>query len=127
MARTLVLCAGSSALLAWCWLRLEEPHASSRTAFWVIVLAVVPALLPRLRWRLLALAAASVLALHAALGVWISHPLRPLSRFWDGFLEFYDVQLPFAQAGHAHMEGVLLVALFASCAAVACATTSFIV
>ena len=124
MARTLVLCVGSSLLLAWCWLRLEQPHPSSGTALWLMFLAILPALLPRLRWRLVALAGASVLALHAALGAWITHPLRLLSRFWDGFLEFYDVQLPFAPVGHAHMEGVILVALFASCAAVALAVSA---
>jgi hypothetical protein len=80
---------------------------------------VTPALLPRLRLRLLALIPAAVLALHAALGVWILHPLRLLGRFGHGFLEFYDVKLPFAAAVHPRMEAVLLVALFASCAVVA--------
>jgi len=100
-------------------LRLGQPHASSSTALWLIVLAVAPALLPRLRLRLLALVPATVLALHAALGAWIVHPLRLLGRFGRGFIEFYDVKLPFAAAVHPRMEGVLLVALFASCAVVA--------
>src|SRR5581483_8842000 len=41
------------------------------------------------------------------------------SRFGGGFLEFYDVRLPFAAAPHPRMEGVILIALFASVAAVA--------
>src|SRR5262249_61393192 len=64
---------------------------------------------------------AIALALHAALGVWIVHPLRLLGRFDGGFLEFYDVRLPFAAAAHQRMEGVVLIALFASCAVVAMA------
>jgi len=118
MARTAVLCAGPAALLAWSWLRLGQPHAGASTALWLIVLALVPALLPRRRQRLLALVPASVLALHIALGVWIVHPFRLLGRFGSGFLQFYDVRLPFAAASHPKMEGVVLVALFASCAIV---------
>jgi len=61
------------------------------------------------------------LGLHAALGVWIVHPIRLLGRFGGGFLEFYDVRLPFAAASHPRMEGVILIALFVSCAVVAMA------
>ena len=118
MARTAVLCAGPAALLAWSWLGLGQPHAGAATALWLVVLALVPVLLPRPRLRLLALVPASVLALHIALGVWIVHPLRLLGRFGSGFLQFYDVRLPFAAASHPKMEGVVLVALFASCAIV---------
>ncbi len=78
----------------------------------------MPALLPRPRQRLLALGPAAVLALHAAVGVWIVHPITLLGRFGGGFLEFYDIRLPFATASHPRMEAVLLVALFASCAVV---------
>src|SRR6266480_168146 len=119
MARTAALYAGPAALLAWSWLRLAQPHAGASTALWLIALGLAPALLPRPRQRLLALVPASMLALHAALGVWIVHPLRLLGRFGNGFLEFYDVRLPFAAATHPKMEGVILVALFASCAVVA--------
>jgi len=116
VARTAALGAGAGALLAWSWLRLGQPHARASTAVWVVALALVPALLPRARWRLLALVPASVLALHTAFGTWIVHPIRLLGRFGGGFLEFYDVRLPFAAPSHPRMEGVILVALFASCA-----------
>ena len=96
MARTAVLCAGPGALLAWSWLRLGQPHAGASTALWLIALAVAPALLPRARWRAFAVVSAAVLALHSALGVWIVHPIRLLGRFGGGFLEFYDVRLPFS-------------------------------
>ena len=112
MARTAAFCAAPSALLAWNWLRLGQPHASTPTALWLIALAVAPALLPRLRLRLVALVPATVIALHSALGVWVAHPLRMLGRFGHGFIEFYDVKLPFAAAAHPRMEDILLVALF---------------
>jgi transglutaminase superfamily protein/transglutaminase TgpA-like protein len=124
MLRTFVLCAGPAALLAWNWLRLGHPHTDARTAVWLIVLAVIPALLPRTRWRLLALSATSVIALHTALGVWATHPGRLLGRFGGGFLEFYDAKLPFGVATHPRMEGVILVALFVSCAGVALAVSA---
>ena len=75
MARTAAFWAAPSALLAWSWLRLGQPHAALSTAFWLIALALAPALLPRPRQRVLALVPASVLALHVALGVWLVHPL----------------------------------------------------
>jgi transglutaminase-like putative cysteine protease len=118
-ARTLALYAPAAAVLAWCWLRLERPHAGAGTALWLIVLAVVPFLLPRRGLQLAALAVASALALHAAFGIWITHPLRLAGRFGHGFLEFYDVKLPFLALHHQRMEGVILVALFVSCAVVA--------
>jgi len=124
MARTAALCAGPAALLAWSWLRLGQPHAGASTALWLIVLAVAPALLPRPRWRAVATVPAAVLALHSALGVWIVHPMRLLGRFGGGFLEFYDVRLPFAAVSHPRMEGVVLVALYAFCAAVAMAVAA---
>jgi protein-glutamine gamma-glutamyltransferase len=115
MARTAALYAPPAALLAWSWLRLGQPHASSWTALWLVALALVPCLLPRARWRVPALLAVSVLALHASFGVWGTHPLRLFERFGRGFLEFYDVRLPFASIAHPRMEGVVLIALFASC------------
>src|SRR5204863_3823 len=57
MARTAAFWAAPSALLAWSWLRLSQPHAAASTALWLIALALAPALLPRPRQRRLALAA----------------------------------------------------------------------
>src|SRR5204862_159246 len=47
MARTAAFWAAPSALLAWSWLRLSQPHAAASTALWLIALALAPALLPR--------------------------------------------------------------------------------
>lgn len=121
MGRTAGLGAAAGVLLAWCWLRLERPHAGLWEAVWLVGLGVVPALLPRRSWRLAALVPAAVLAGHSAFGVWVVHPLRLADRFGKGFLEFYDVRLPFAAGAHPRMEGVILIALFASAAVVALA------
>ena len=121
MARTTGLSAAAGALLAWCWLRLGAPHAAARDAVWLIALATLPALAPTLRRRLAALVVAVPLAVHAAFGLWPTHPGRLAGRFGGGFLEFYDVKLPFASAAHPRMEGVVLIALFASTAVVALA------
>ncbi len=118
-AQTLALYAGPAALLAWCWLRLERPPVGAGTALWLIGLAVAPVLLPGRPLRLAATLVAATLAFHTAFGVWVEHPGRLLARFGDGFLEFYDVRLPFLAAHHPRMEGVILVALFVSCAVVA--------
>jgi transglutaminase-like putative cysteine protease len=125
MARTLPLCAVAGAVLAWCWLRLETARGSAWQGIWLIALGVLPMLLPRRSWRLAALVPAAVLAAHAAFGVWLPlHPLRLLARFGHGFLEFYDVRLPFSAAAHPRMSGVVLIALFASAAALALAVAA---
>jgi len=115
MVRTAALFAAPAAVLAWSWLRLGNPHASSSKALWLIALALVPCLLACGRWRVPVLVASAALALHAAFGVWLMHPLRLFERFGRGFLEFYDVKLPFSSTAHPRMEGVILIALFASC------------
>ena len=115
MVRTAALFAAPAAVLAWSWLRLGNPHASSSKALWLIALALVPCLRARARWRVPVLVASAALALHAAFGVWLMHPLRLFERFGRGFLEFYDVKLPFSSTAHPRMEGVILIALFASC------------
>src|SRR5690349_18686115 len=106
--RTVALYAPAAAVLAWCWLRLERPHVGAGTALALIVLAVVPFVLSRRPLQLAALGTATVLALHAAFGIWLTHPLRLAARFGDGFLEFYDVKLPFVASHHPRMEGVIL-------------------
>jgi transglutaminase-like putative cysteine protease len=52
-------------------------------------------------------------------------PGHVLGRFGDGFLEFYDVQVPFDAAVHPRMHGVLLLAVFAFTLVVALAATAY--
>jgi transglutaminase-like putative cysteine protease len=124
MGKTVVLCAGPVALLAASWLRLESPRASAAQALWIIGLAVAPSLLPRAPWRAFGYALASLLAAQTALHTTPLHLGRLLHRFSTGFLEFYDFRLPFVRPEHPRMHGVILLALFASCAAVALAVAA---
>jgi protein-glutamine gamma-glutamyltransferase len=112
--KTLLVVALSAPLIAWSWLRMEDGSDAGAAAL-VVVLALVPLLAPTRRLR----AVAAVLALLLVgviafdLGPGWSLPGRLLARFGDGFLEFYDVQIPFNPVAHPRMHGVLLVAVFA--------------
>jgi transglutaminase-like putative cysteine protease len=50
-------------------------------------------------------------ALRVAPGV--HYPGRLVSRFWQGFIDFYDVKLPFDPAVHRNMHGAILLGIFA--------------
>lgn len=130
MRKTVLLYLIPAWLVASSWLRLEEEPVGGQ-AFWMAVLALAPALVRRLWLRLAAFAAASVLAVHSAFGLW-ALDARPfdgrhdffgplLERFGRGILAFYDVLLPFDPRKHAAMHGVLLLAVFGFCLAVALA------
>src|SRR6266545_2364708 len=108
MARTLVFSAGLGALIAWNWGRLEQPRPS-----------VGALLLPlRLRFRsqvalLFAAEAAAVIAA-AAIALHVHRPYhlgRLADRAGSGFVDFYDVLVPFNGAAHPLMHGVLLLAV----------------
>jgi len=108
--RALLVGAFASTLLAWSWLRLEERTGTAQAAL-VVALALAPAIVPGTRRRAVAAALAAGSVLEIAFG-W-SYPGGILSRFGRGFLDFYDVQVPFDPGAHPRMHGVLLVALFA--------------
>jgi transglutaminase-like putative cysteine protease len=120
-----VLSAVAGWLIAWNWLRLET-DPSIRQAALVIVLAIVPALFGGLIARLVAsLAAIAVVAGMAFdLDLGRHEPGRLVSRAWNGFLEFYDVRLPFDGTFHAYMHGVILIAAFAFTLATALAVAA---
>ncbi len=120
-ARTLALGAVVATPIAWNWMRLEGGRSGGR-AMLIVLLALVPALGSR-RWRF-PLAGAALLVAGAVafrLGPGPDYPGRLPSRFWSGFLSFYDVQLPFSAAAHQTMEGTVLLAVFAFTAAAALA------
>jgi protein-glutamine gamma-glutamyltransferase len=108
--RALLVGALAATLLAWSWLRLGDGVASARAAP-VVALALLPALVPGARRRAAVAALAAAGALELAFG-W-SSPGQILSSFGRGFLDFYDVQVPFDAGAHPRMQSVLLVALFA--------------
>lgn len=111
MAKTAVFSLALGLLIAWNWGRLESP-SSGGPLLVIVALAIAPALLPTRRWRWtgvgVALLAAASVAMKAppwALG-------KILGRTWRGFLEFYDVLMPFDATAHPRMHGVLLLAVF---------------
>jgi transglutaminase-like putative cysteine protease len=112
--KTLFVVALAAPLLAWSWLRLEDGRDAGPAAL-VILLALVPLLFPTRRLRALAAVLATLVvgAIAFDLGPGPALPGHVLARFGDGFLEFYDVQIPFDPGAHARMHGVLLVAVFA--------------
>jgi transglutaminase-like putative cysteine protease len=117
MRRTLLLSLAAGALVAFSWFRLEEPRAGERLAL-VLALAVVPALLPSMGWRLAAFPLALALAAAAAFD---DSPLAVFDQAEVGLRSFYDVALPFDAAARPEMHGLVLLAIFAFSAAVALA------
>jgi protein-glutamine gamma-glutamyltransferase len=128
MLRTAAVYSLPAVLVMLAWLRLEEPRQGRATVFALLLLALAPALLPSLRLRLAAAAPA------ALAGVWLAFG-RPnggeqgffravWERFEDGFYDFYDVRVPFSPAEMPSMHGVVLLAAFAFCLALALAIAS---
>src|SRR5262245_48495662 len=113
MARTIAFSICLGFIIAWNWARLEEPPASGGAMLVMILLGTAPALLPTFRWRLAGFAVALLLAGTIALDV-----ARPWSigtiadRAGSGFLDFYDVLVPFEGATHPFMHGVIQLAVF---------------
>jgi transglutaminase-like putative cysteine protease len=123
MGRTAVVYVPAAVLLAVCWLRLETPRTGGE-AIVVLALALLPALLPSVRLRLAGAVVAALAAARVALGVSPFDEQGLWRELKDGFLEFYDIALPFDPAEHPDMHGVLLLALFAAGLALALAVAS---
>src|ERR1700736_3083332 len=101
MLRTAVFSAPLGALIAWNWSRLEEPRPGLAALAMMVGLGVAPTLLPFKRWRLAAGAVAFVAADSIALEVYRPWALGRLAgRITTGFLDFYDVLVPFQGAAH---------------------------
>ena len=110
MARTLVFSAGLGILFAWNWGRLEAPRPGVWPLALMIGLGIAVALAPTRPRRVGAGLVALVLAGSVALDVWRPDAIARLAG--NGFLEFYDVLVPFDGAAHPNMRGVLLLAVF---------------
>jgi transglutaminase-like putative cysteine protease len=120
LARTLVFSAGLGALVAWNWGRLEEPTPSVGPFLLMIALGIAPVLIPRVRWKFRAgavgIVAAEVVAVLAAASIALHvdrpyHLGRLAGRAGSGFVDFYDVLVPFNGPAHPLMHGVLLLAV----------------
>lgn len=120
MARTAAVYTLPAVLIALCWLRLEETRAPGLDWLWIVLLALGPALAPRLWIRLALVPAAALVA------AWVALDRPPiddrrgffgavLDRFYNGVGGYYDVTVPFSAVEHQRMHGVLLLAIFGFC------------
>jgi len=96
-------------VVAWAWLRLEQPIAPLWRPLALLALAVGAAAPQRRRLRLLAAVAATLLAARIVFGVDLL-PWRAVdgfstvgTRFGNGFSDFYGTHLPFDPRLHAAM------------------------
>jgi transglutaminase-like putative cysteine protease len=113
VARTISFAAGLGALVAWNWGRLEQPRPSIGPLALMVLLGIAPSLLPSKRWRLTGALAALFVAAPIALDVSRPYALGELaSRAGRGFLDFYDVLVPFDGTAHPLMHDVVLLAVF---------------
>ena len=96
MSKTIALSLVAGWLIAWNWLRLEN-GTSFGQAVLIVGLAIAPALFRSLPARAAAAVVAFLVVAGSAFGLGPSlhYPGRLLSRFGDGFLQFYDFKLPF--------------------------------
>ncbi|MGZ4390202.1 MAG: transglutaminase family protein [Gaiellaceae bacterium] len=103
-------------VVAALWLRLEQPRDHPARVAAVVILALAPALVRPLAARAAAGIVAFALAMRVAFGLSPLHVQRLVtgfgSRFSSGFLDFYDVRMPFDPRVHAEMRGVILTAVF---------------
>ncbi len=111
MRRTALVALVPAVVIAATWLRLEDPRDDPNRVAAVVVLALVPALVRPRIWRIVALVLSLVVGARIAFGWW-GHPIRVAAAFKNGFLDFYDVQVPFDPRVHAEMRSVILVAVF---------------
>jgi protein-glutamine gamma-glutamyltransferase len=105
-------------IVASAWLRLEDPSGGGQDALWIVLLALVPALLPTLALRLFAtgpvVLVAAWLALDRPLGEGGFFPIA-WERFDTGLARFYDVRVPFSGIEYPEMNGIVLLAIFGFC------------
>jgi protein-glutamine gamma-glutamyltransferase len=130
MPRTVLTAVLPALVVAFSWARLDETRAHVYAA---LAFALAPALLPRFALRLAALVPAAIAA------VWIAFRVSPLdarprderdffgpvwSRISDGFVDFYNVRVPFSGAEQPEMQGLLVLAVFGFCAALGLAVAA---
>jgi transglutaminase-like putative cysteine protease len=132
MARTALLSALAGAVIAFNWLRLEEPRSGGGRAALVVALAIAPALLRPLWLRVTGVVVALVAGAAVAFSESPTH-LWPYgrdfvaqagTRFGNGFVDFYDFRLPIDPGEHPRMHMVLLAAVFGFTLAVALAVAA---
>jgi transglutaminase-like putative cysteine protease len=132
--RNVLVAALPALVIAQTWLHLERPERDGGRMLLLVALALVPALAPRWRQRLALLVPAAALACAVAVRAapWDARPwderhdfFGPFaSRVGNGFLDFYDVKLPFDPYFHPQMHALLLLAAFGFAAALGLAAAA---
>jgi transglutaminase-like putative cysteine protease len=129
LARTLALYVLASLIVAAAWLRLLDGGVDYRTVALMILLGLLPtvAVATGKRWTAVAVGVAALLAAASeAFGVPVTDArwggehdfFGPvLGSFQDGFLQFYDTELPFRPVDFPVMNAVVMVAIFGFSAA----------
>jgi transglutaminase-like putative cysteine protease len=125
LVRTVVLYVLSGVLVAAAWLRLERGSVPARDVVLLLALGLVPAVAVAVGARRLVVAGLTAVVTLAACGEVFSTPVteaRPgaehdffgpvLGSFRDGFLNFYDAQLPFRRGDFPLMHADVLLAIF---------------
>jgi transglutaminase-like putative cysteine protease len=112
MGRTAAFSISLGVLFAWSWSRIELPRTGIAPLLLMVALGVAPAFLPTLRLRLAGASLALLLAAGYALDTRPYALGKLLSRAGRGFLDFYDVLVPFDGGEHRLMHGVVLLAVF---------------
>jgi transglutaminase-like putative cysteine protease len=130
LARTVVLYVLASLLVASAWLRLENGGVPYGNLALMIALGVLPGVAVAVgrRWSALGIGLAALLAATSQAFDLPVTGARPggehdffgpaLRSFKDGFLNFYDTQLPFRPDDFPLMQAVVLVAIFVFCAVI---------
>src|SRR4051812_22676805 len=131
MLRTALLFVFPAALIAVSWMSLEDTGDARGRAFWLCVIALLPALARPVWARALGAVAAVLVAIRIAAGVSIldARPFDDTRDFFgpllttvkEGTLRFYDVTVPFEPAQEPGMHAMVLLALFLFCLGVALA------
>ena len=119
MRRTALLYVLPALVIAVDWTRLERPRGSTLQLALILALALLPALARRW-WLRIALGTSGLVAA-AFTALAVSWPGALLTRFGNGFLDFYDYEVPVDPSGHPGMHGVILMAVFGFCLALAAA------
>lgn len=112
LRKALLVALVPAAVIAATWLRLESPRDDPIRVVVVLVVALAPAFVRPRAARVAALVLSVVLGARVAFGIWAVHPARVASAFANGFLDFYDVRVPFDPRVHAEMRSVILAAVF---------------
>jgi transglutaminase-like putative cysteine protease len=126
--RTLLVAVVPAAVTAAAWLRLEDPRDDPTRVAVVVLLALAPVLVRSWVARIGVLVVSVGVGARVAFGVSVLHPRHALghigSAFANGFLDFYDVSVPFDPRVHGEMRSVVLVAAFGFTLAIALAVAA---